>query len=256
MAAGALSWGLAFAISGNIITIGALGGPAGWLAAGLGLLILGGAIVLFTRDTPIEQWLDNNYFGKAWDSNEFNNLNPKETSFRFRYEDEPTRPNFSRQVSAFFSVLSPMRLEEMIVGSRLAETDKYVIITMNPVLVDNDSFVMLTPYDENGVKIGENSPPITFDNHELHVQRTSMLEAGTDWFRPVQHSTNWICEFRIAAPGTGVDSSYGYQLPAGTEYVEVNLIPPDTEFETLDAMQQYAEYVPNIIRGRGAVPSR
>jgi hypothetical protein len=132
-AATAISVTAALGQIGAIGSVGTLAGPGGvLLVLGFLLVTVGGTLVVYvTRDAPIEQWFKRNYFGKYWAGVE---PDPDPDDITFRWRPFGGKPNITRQISDFLSMLFPIGLtvervededEEKLVKIRLTPTLAY-----------------------------------------------------------------------------------------------------------------------------------
>lgn len=104
------------AIMPSVLSTAALGPWAFGIAVVLALV--GWGLLAFTTDHPLETFIENSYFGSNWDPGheKYNDLTRGADDVFFDWDSSAstnsTSPNFERMLSAFFTKLFPVGLDE------------------------------------------------------------------------------------------------------------------------------------------------
>jgi hypothetical protein len=218
--------GLASAAAASAwVPVGALFPLLALNPVGLGLLAVGAlfvtlagtALIVYTKDPPIERWFENNYFGVNWANVAVDNP-PSDLRYGFKHIDG--HPNVPRQVSEFLSMFYPLQLK----ADRGMQSQRSVTISMQPQLAYHESHVVVTRIHDGGDQGGvRRYTPIP-----LYAKPANFVQDSVTYYAPLnprqdEKLSDWIRTFSPIELSQGTNPEFD---PAGS-YLEVEVTLPD-----------------------------
>lgn len=117
-------------LAGSLLTLGA------FLTTFTGTFI-----IVYTKDSPFERWIKNNYFGEHW-NDVAPDEGPQDVLFGFKYVDG--HPNLARQISEYLSMFYPVKL------SATRGASHSVMVSLQPELAYHESSIIVKRIADRG----------------------------------------------------------------------------------------------------------